>query len=384
MSSGTLEKPKPKEQVIATQKPSKRLLSSAILAIGLFMTINMGISLFSNKKITGGDQSAVAEASQTAIDQYQSLSQAPDIALIGSSLMMAPVWSLDNKKFPQTADIYHHHRSLTLEQNLAKVTGHKQAVFSFGLPGLMVSDAFLLNRKLLSKSKHPQTIVIGVAPRDFMDDLLTGETRTAIFQQLMTLDDLPEIGDLYLNSWTEKADFILNNSFYLYGKRFRYQDKLSQIYKRALRTLHLETEQTAQASGAGNDFLQGQNRALIWSKSIEEYKARYKHFNEKQFSKQSLFLVELVKAATANNIKVVLVNMPLTQDNLAAMPKELYPRFSNYVQDTANRYGCKLINMQANNTFSDNEFYDTVHLNAKGGEHFLKILTQELTSSAPN
>ncbi|MFX5972531.1 hypothetical protein ABTE98_19220, partial [Acinetobacter baumannii] len=79
---------------------------------------------------------------------------------------------------------------ILLEKKLTENGGHEERVFSFAVPGAMVSDMDLILDKVLTGPKKPSLIVYGVAPRDFMDDLAGGETKTATFQRLGDVSDL--------------------------------------------------------------------------------------------------------------------------------------------------------------------------------------------------
>jgi hypothetical protein len=301
--------------------------------------------------------------------------------MMGSSVVMAPLWSVDAKRFAGVADVYHHHRSLQMQRLLANQKVKNPVVFTFALPGAMVSDGFLLTEKLLKDGRRPQVLVYGLSPRDLMDDLLTGETRTCVFQQLMTLGDLPRLGGLYLSSWGEKFDFIANNICFLYGKRARYQQKAANLWQGLLSSWKLGgvgSETTGGAEKAAANFLLDANRKQVWQKSIEEYKLRYGHFNARQFEKQKRFLEKSLSVCRERGIKVYLVNMPLSADNLKLIDPSVYKRYRDNLTALTGKYGCSLIDMQQTAGFADNCFYDTVHLNAQGGEKLLSGLAEKI------
>ena len=350
--------------------------NNAIWALCLFFLANLALSLYAfapTGRLTE-ERGATFQACNSAVDQFNKSIDTPSIVLMGSSLVMAPVWSLDNTNFSGVADVYHHHRALQLQQTLA-TSGKEQDVFSFALPGAMMSDFYLIAEKLFTDTHTPKLLVCGLAPRDFMDDLLTGETRTAVFQRLMTLQDLPHLGSIYLSSFQEKTDFILNHLFYLYGKRWRYQDKIAYLLRRmynqllspAVASAHTVSNQLEQ------QFMLNEHRAQVWAKSIEEYRARYRHFNQAQFEKQSCFLKALLALGQKRGIQIVLVNMPLTQENIELMPEGLYKRYLTSIADLAIQYQCQLIDLQKDG-YRDSDFYDTVHLNAQGGRRFVSHL----------
>jgi hypothetical protein len=128
-------------------------------------------------------------------------------------------------------------------------------------------------------------------------------------------------------------------------------------------------------------FLQEKDRSLVWQQSVEEYKARYKHFNDQEFTKQVKFLDRLLKLACQRKMKVILVNMPLTQDNLALMPSQLYRTYLHCVEVLADHYKVSFIDCESDPYYGTSRgFYDTVHLNGTGGMHFVQTLSSAIAS----
>jgi len=364
-------------------KRRKALLCAAFSALLIFLLINIGLALGAGKKSHGKpeERGATFAACDSAVRQFEQ-GRPPAVVIIGSSVMMAPLWSVDARRYPGVPDVYHHHTSIELEKLLMRQGLGEQPISSFALPGLMISDGYLITEKLLRGDKRPKLLVYGLAPRDFMDDLLTGETRTVVFQRLMSLSDLPSIGDLYLSTNQEKADFILNNLLFLYGKRWRYQDKAANLLKSALSRLLPGTVAAPASNQAKSEreFLLGRNRQEVWAKSIEEYRARYAHFNTDQFSKQEHFLDALIKTARERGIAVLLVNMPLTRDNLNLMPAGFYRQYRGTLDQLAARHHCDVLDLQSDKALTDSAFYDTVHLNRSGGDQLLRALSAWIAS----
>lgn len=341
----------------------------AVWALAIFLAINLAFSLSTVRSGRPAEGGAQFVACDTAVGEYAKMRGRP-LVLMGSSLVMAPVWSADAAHFQGVNNVYLHHRSRRLEEHLAGL-GVRQNAFSFGLPGAMVSDIYLIAEKLFKDELTPRLVVFGIAPRDLMDDLLTGETRTAVFKRLMEMDDLSRLGDMYLSSWQEKADFVANNAVFLYGKRWRYQDKLAGA-TRSLYDRVMPAAASPPAASAEQQFLAGTDRAEVWRKSIDEYRGRYRHFNASQFAKQKSFLEKFLATSRERGYPLLIVNMPLTSANLALMPPGFYSRYMEALRALCRRYHVDLADMQQDPSLTDADFYDTVHLNAAGGDKFLK------------
>lgn len=367
-------------------KTGRRLaLSSASCALALYLAINATIQItdLNNSRRAAakiGQTSVTQQAFEGAADLLRTkANEGPTCALLGSSLVLAPFWSSDLKHFPNVGDCWHHHASMYMEKNFADAGLGKTGVVNFGLPGLVVSDAYLIAEKIFNGPSKPKYLVYGIAPRDFMDDFLGAHTQTPLFERLVTVPDALQLGDLYFESPQERLDFVLQKVVYLYGKRGRYQGRLSKTASKTVEKIFrakgapaVSPEDDSRALG----FLLEANRPYVWAASIREYKARYKTFNEVQFERQKSFLKAFLKLTKDRGINTVLVNMPLTDDNMKLMPPGLYDRYMQSVLALAKANGTPLIDLRNGDRFADEYFYDTVHLNARGGDKLAGRLTQ--------
>ncbi len=357
-------------------------LSRFFTAAALFIAANLVItSASSNFAFASNEDSVVHQAIDSAVFDFHEKKSAPDLVLLGSSLVAGPMWWCDAKRHPGIKDFYHHHFPLRLEE-LLKSGGLPVSTFSFAVPGAMVSDSYLIVDKVLDGEAQPKALVYGISPRDMMDDLLTGETRTAVFGRLSDISDLSGNLDLYMSSFSEKLDFVLNNVVFVYGKRYRYQQKLTSIMDKCLDRV-VGKELVAQSKDSTQQDLShivtgSGTKEERWGKSQKEYKARYHHFNQAQFEKQATFLDRLLATAKQRNISVILVNMPLTTDNMAMMPDGFYDKYLRTVSGIAGRHGTVMLDLNQGKRWDDSLFLDTAHLNGEGGERLFSELVDYL------
>lgn len=386
--------------------------SSTVVALAFFAIINGCLALPASMHgaVTKNvDQNGVWQTVESAVEQYKVLSQ-PDIVLLGSSLIMSPVWTADFHQFTGVSDFYRHHRSFLLEQKLAAASGtdvqtagtkggagaamrggissaapvispkqsdaHQGSVFSFAVPGAMVSDMDLILSKVLVGPRKPNLIVYGVAPRDFMDDLAGSETKTVVFQRLGDVGDLSK-SNFADTSVDEKLELVFNKVVYLFGKRTRYQSKTDSFFRRvAQRIAHDPSEQLMAAANA-NICPLFQDRKILWQKSLDEYRMRYQRFNQLQYKKQQGFLQDLLSTCRKNGIAIVLVNMPLTRANQELMPPGLYENYLSMLNECAKKNGVTFVDLH-DGRYQDLWFYDTVHLNGEGAQVFLASISQAI------
>lgn len=374
-------------------------VSRALVAASIFLAINFAIPASANLKGRGASISGdtIQQALRQAEEKLASESaKASPVVFIGSSLIIAPLWSTDVKHGYFYQDCMLHHQSKALEDRLKK-DGIAAPVVSLATAGQFVSDTYLIIDKLIGgtnekvgQSKAPLALIYGVAPRDFMDDTTGGLALTSVFDELVDLGDLPKVSRLFFSTFDERADFLLNRSVYLYRKRGRYQNKFEQAFEkavaRATRDRNASTAATAVATNGSNDplagFLMGGNRNDIWAKSIDEYSRRYKFFNKPQFEKQKECFKAVVALCKQRGIKLYVVAMPITDDNRKLMPRELYGSYLQCLSETTRAAGIPFIDLQKGGDYQNDDFYDTVHLNGIGGERFLATMTDLVKDGA--
>jgi hypothetical protein len=81
-----------------------------------------------------------------------------------------------------------------------------------------------------------------------------------------------------------------------------------------------------------------------------------------------------LRFAEDRGIKVILVNMPLRQDNLTAMMPNFYELYQSDVRKHAAKFHAQVIDLFDARAFTDNDFIDTVHLTGHGAVKFVDKL----------
>lgn len=358
-------------------------ISKTATALLAFLGINLTLA--------GNGLSAAGESKKDAIQKslaqatavLQQQAGAEPVVLIGSSLILAPLWSVDVADGTFFKDCMQHHNSGHLEKLVDR------PVVSLATAGQFVSDTYLITEKLLSGKHHPSVLIYGVAPRDFMDDTTGGLAMTSVFDSLVETKDFSKIDKLFFNNFDERGDFVLNRSVFLYRKRGRYQAKMqdftAKLEDKVLAKLPSETVPTATSNRTSSanttsadplaNFLLGGDRDAVWKQSIEEYARRYKRFNAKQFEKQKECFRALTALCAERQIKLCVVAMPLTDDNIKLMPPGLYQQYISFVKEATKEAAVPFLDLQSAKSYDESNFYDTVHLNSKGGEKFLRTIS---------
>ncbi|MBC7996350.1 MAG: hypothetical protein IAF58_00295 [Leptolyngbya sp.] len=360
----------------AKEKPRKGIMTRVLWSLAFFGAINAGLWTFigDGKKKADADCWNSAASVEESINSFKALKANPDVVLLGSSLVMFPFWAMDKANDKTIGDIFHYHGSKALSDSLKNSGVADQKVFSLAVFGQMASDAYLMTNEYLQGDRRPKCIIYGIAPRDFYDHSLPSPMATFSFQKIVNLNNFPKYAGIFLPDFEKKADWIAMHVCYFYGKRWRMQLETDKAIGKAYKAIGIEdqnaTKGGAESKSAG--FLMEGSSEERWNNSELEYKGRYKEIAEKDHSLQTSFLSRTLKTMRERGIKIVLVNMPLTQRNLNLLPPGFYQQYRNEIAEAAKMPGVKLVDIGDSPDFTDNDYWDTTHLNHSGGHKLLK------------
>ncbi|HEY9678210.1 MAG TPA: hypothetical protein V6C76_09385 [Drouetiella sp.] len=375
----------------------KGLQTAACWAVGLFLAVN-GVLMATNpdnKPAKGSANDSVRDlwsgtgSIDLAVNGLAELKQRPTVMLLGSSLIMHPFWAMDAEKNPHQPDIFHYHGSLALQDALSKDGAPNQRVYSLAIFGEMISDAYIYVNDFMKGDKKPDVLMFGIAPRDFHDSDLPAPMATFTFKRLVGMNNFPRYADLFLPGWNDKADFVASHSCFFYGKRWRLQHEVQRVVDKFYDTFGIprdnpQTTATADPSKNTAGFMLNGSAEERWSNSTKEYRRRYHGIGDKDLSIQEGFLNKVLTVCAERHIKVVLVNMPLSQKNRDLLPPDFYKAFRAKVGEIANRPNVKFVDLGDSPEFTEDDFWDTAHLNHLGGHklvnHIAPAISEELNS----
>jgi len=364
------------EKPIASDKPSQPYLdppfqikprwSATLAALILFAGISTCVFFIAQLCIDNKYKFC-----QNLIISFTNAKPKPDVVLVGSSLMRQPFYWLDLKN--QTwLDPQYYCGSRTLQNILNRNRLNPQSVFNFSINGSMVSDVYLVHQKFFMGKNAPKWIVYGIAPRDLFDNLLSKETRTIVFDYLFDLKDIWLSKSLFNLDLSEKIDLTLEKLCPTYGYRGMTQQWLLGECRQASDDALLEKQK-------GKNLLIPQKAALAGS--FLRYKKRFKVFESEKFEKQKLFLNALCEESRAQGTNVLLVNMPLTKTVANLIPHRAYDYYNKTIAGMAKLPGVVVLDLHDSNQFSNECFYDLVHLNGQGGYILSRLIVDILLGS---
>lgn len=331
------------------------------------------------------------------VKDFRQQKQTPDLIFMGSSLMMAALHGSDATYLQKPQNLVFHHHSQFCEDLLIEKGNYHVKTFAFAIGGQMASDAYAICSGLLTGQSKPKYIIYGIAPRDFMDNTLKSPASTETFRYLSKISDLRKIAIAARPSLWDRLDYYLGKISFLYGHRLDYL-YLANHYEKALLshfTAFKDLEsirapfalrkiamfELPEDFGPNELFTRPYNVADPFLDNSAEYKQRYAQFDKHLFEQQIHYLEETMKICHNSGIALILVNMPLTEKNMALMPPNFYKDYYTTVNNMCDQNKFELIDLNKPSFFKKQYFSDTAHLNGLGGKLFFQTLASELLNN---
>jgi hypothetical protein len=110
---------------------------------------------------------------------------------------------------------------------------------------------------------------------------------------------------------------------------------------------------------------------------------RYATPNNELFENQKTWLEMNLKTLKEENIKVLLINMPVTSMALRCMRDGVYDRHVKTLKTLASKYDFDFLDAQAEGKFGPQDFTDWAHMDASGGEQLHAMIAKFVASKKP-
>ncbi len=359
--------------------------SRALAVIAVVLCINIGLSFINPLRKTNiqelpHDHSWLSWTTRDFAGQQQ----ASDVVFLGSSLLLHPLCQLDAHFLKRPMDYVDHHRQSYSEHKLKERFGAKNPLcFTFAMPGSMISDDWIIMDTLLKGERKPKVVVLGISVRDFIDNKVRCPGSTPTFKYLSKLIDLDSILDLALPKLTDRTDYVIGKVAYLWGVKPGVQTYLSEkvrtvsppLASRGKKFTDKELEKLLTVD-INSELERGMlveppDRDREFEDNTAEYSARYKTRHEDLFKLEKTFFEKLLVSAEKNDIRLVVVNMPLTSLNVKLMPPGVYDEYLETVRGLTEKHGFLFANFNDDTKFPSSLFYDTAHMNSSGGKRFV-------------
>jgi len=98
----------------------------------------------------------------------------------------------------------------------------------------------------------------------------------------------------------------------------------------------------------------------------------YLPVNAPLFATQQFYFQKLLALLKDNNVPVIVIDMPLTKENLALLPADTLAKYRDAVQSSCKKFSDHLL--RPDFPMSRADFEDSAHMNAGGGKKLFKCI----------
>jgi len=236
----------------------------------------------------------------------------------------------------------------------------QKACFNFGLAGILPIQLAIQSDIIINS--HPDIVVIGVSPLFFNEEINTNNDLFFLLNDFQKVNpdkfiydrlNQEELKLLTMNKWESalyKRKFILPFYFGLVRQLFYSEEK--RKIDNNFKNPYLFTESQSEIK-----LIEKINNPNIMS-IFDIYTSS---------KRQREAFVYLIKKLRDNDIKVIIIQMPINPLVSKKLNQKYVEDFHNYLKKVSTTYNIPLINLEDN--FPKEEFIDLTHLNQQGREN---------------
>jgi RNase H-fold protein (predicted Holliday junction resolvase) len=339
------------------------------------------------------------------IPEFLANDKKPEVIVLGSSLPMValgyadltygpiPDFQLNVRTYTKARYFTH---CLNQQMSLKNSSNGKITVGNLTVSGCMISDAYLILERTLAEHKIPKMVIIGIAPRDFIDNVMPACGQTPAFEVLANWTGFDDIlrNDVSLADGT---NYILDRLWYFYRTKTDYRflavTWTADILNRPVSfydAIKKEKEkQEASKITALNlniaaivsDGIKNGKSTDAFAESIDIYKMRYNPPNFNRYKQELRYFEKLLSLCKNKQIACIVVNMPITNENKQLLNAQLFQKYSKDTSLLTQSYNnAQYIDLDADNTFVNTDFEDCVHVNEIGAKKVVDKLVKRINS----
>ncbi|HEY9787540.1 MAG TPA: hypothetical protein V6D17_19285 [Candidatus Obscuribacterales bacterium] len=301
--------------------------------------------------------------------------KAPDVVLLGSSLFNSAAWAADALTLLRPIDCAIHHRVITLERALSDRLGVSNPhVMNLSIGGAVASDYYVMSRALFNGERKPKIAIIGVAPRDFIDNKPDSPSSTEPFIFFSRYIDFDSTLAQAFTSPFERAKTELEWRLNKIPLR-RFHAAVARILTDqgggVQRTMPANQLLAALSNGAFNvrpgDIIVPFTVSDTWYDNTQEYAKRFKNPHPAHYEREMFFFEQTLKYLKSRDIKVLVVEMPTLPMNRKMLPDSFWASYIGRLKEACTKEGADFVELASIAPFEKGEFVDTVHVNWHGG-----------------
>lgn len=333
---------------------------------------------------------------------YMSRAINPDVVILGSSQMGSAIFSAEAEHRGKAVDTLDEREVSRLSEDVAAISDKHPSVFNLSMGGAMVSDHYLMAKALFHGQQKPKVVIIGVNPRDFLDNTLPSASSTDTFYFLSPYVDLGKLAALSFDNPFGLLDYKLKQylplkqiTSILKGNEPPSLANVSTFTNPEAKGLDTKnstgdgkpvgTKVLAAISGSAGDVRKGvwlipPAPPRLFMDNTREYLRRYKSPKAACLAGQKAYFEALLGYLHQEHIQALVIGMPSLKVNRDILPQSFWQDFRSYLASSAQNNGAVYLDLFEDARFKPEHFLDTVHLNRWGGGELVSIISQALVT----
>jgi hypothetical protein len=368
--------------------------SDIVLALLLFAVVDIGFGIgfaLNKKPLEFGYDVPFRSRTWYALNDYSKQGKSPDLVLLGASDMTCALYGAEATYKNKTVSQLTNHRSTYLESELKKASAPYETTFCLAIPGEMPSDQYFMARTLVSNNLKPKALYCTMVPRNFVDATFKNPSTSDVYKNAAMVGGVGVENQIACRKKDVFSlfDYFLGRTSAVYGHSQTFKSLQHHLVQGICRpgdanfeTVKMPVQMRKLAlmdlpedfapTEVGQDPFDPTNNVFV--DNLHEYRVRYSQFSPKIWAQQLGYFKQLCELAKAEGIDLVVGNSPLTAENLAMVPPDTYKRYLDQVSSTVRENGGVFVDLNLPGMFEHDDFFDSVHLNGKGGQKFLSYV----------
>lgn len=381
-----------------TKKQSTAASHTFIWLLCFLICVDLGLSLlFRQQKST---------LPMSKYEGFLSSSNNPDVLVLGSSVAVCSNYFSDTLKNPKLHKIRHdeYWKAAYLQKVLEEKTGRPLQAANLAYLGAMVSDDWLVAKKILEYGKQPAVIIYEMTSRDFFDASMPELGRTPVFSQIAYMHPHSEnsyiplamrnlIDGIYSSPICATLSLLFSDHKNITDpeKFFSFCDSIagsiSYVYKNRSSAKSWLTQNVSAALNRKSSIYESVRQSLEEQKRKNPFASPYSCASGsievdpkpqvKRYDAEIAYFEKLLQLCHQAGIAFVVVDMPVTDEYRRKVPVQLQERFPEDVEALCHQYGATYLDFNQKH-FASDEFKDFIHLNPKGSLKLNELIAEEI------
>lgn len=312
----------------------------------------------------------------------------PHVLMLGSSVVAVPSYACDqaeeknetSKRLPHMGLYSGYSNCDHFARELSTLSGNESiTVVNLGLAGTVASDYSAIMEKLVQYHQKPLLVLCGVSPQEFVWNDVRGVDNTHVRKAFHTFE-WPLADSSIMQSLGAAKSEIGWQFATAQAELGSVKQQWAWDFAGAINRIPRAGAQPAK-NGEKPKIVAQQPRPISTVDQFEDlklYQKQYSNLNMQLFQRHMANFRKALQIARSNHIPIAVMNMPLTDRHKALLSDTVKTLYYNGITSACKDAGVPYINIDGSAQFAYTDFYDSAHLNERGGKKLFDLLSKSI------